>query len=189
MIQLSILIPTLPERKSFFNQMRDSIINRCPFEYLESIEILSDDRPRGVTTGEKRNDLVSRAQGKYVWHVDDDDELAPYAIAEVYEATLQDPDVVCFNGYMTTDGKNRVDWEIRLGHPYDKTYRDGKEYYLRFPNHISPMKREHAIRVKFPAKTHGEDYAFAKELNDLGLLKTQVIIEKPIYHYKYRSKK
>lgn len=189
MIQLSILIPTLPDRKDFFTTMRDSIISNCPDEYLERIEIISDDRGREISTGEKRNDCVNKAKGKYVWHVDDDDELLPTAIKDVFDATLKNPDVVCFNGYMTTDGSNRIDWEIRLGHPYTAVQRDGKEFYLRHPNHISPMKKEHAIKVQFPHLTMGEDYKFAKALNDLGALKTEEIINKDIYHYKFRTKK
>lgn len=189
MIQLSILIPTLPERAHYFKTMRDAILNSCPGDYADSIEIISDDRPRGITTGEKRNDLLKKAQGIYTWFVDDDDELSFFAIQKVYEASLKNPDVICFNGFMTTDGEKRVDWEIRLGHPYEATEKDGKEYYLRFPNHISPMKREHALKASFPPITMGEDYQWAKALNDLGALKTQEIIDEDIYHYKYRTNK
>jgi hypothetical protein len=89
---------------------------------------------------------------------------------------------------MTTNGANRVDWEIRLGHPYEATTRDGKEFYLRFPNHIVPIKREKALQVKFPDVTMGEDYAWAKKIHDQKLLKTEYIIDRIIYHYDYRTK-
>ena len=186
-LQLSILIPTLIERAHFLNEMLENLTKQ--YSSVGVVEIITDNRSRNYTTGEKRNTLLQRATGKYVWFVDDDDYIFPYAIPEILKAAETDCDVMGICGMMTTDGANRVDWEIRLGHPYIATQRNGKEFYLRFPNHITPMKREHAIRVKFPAKTLGEDYAWAKELNDLGLLKTQTVIEQPIYHYRNRSKK
>lgn len=189
MILLSILIPTLPDRIEFFRELRDFIITTTPAEYLENIEIVSDNRGRHITTGEKRNDLLNKAKGKYIWPLDDDDALYPYSIAKVYEACLKDPDVVGINGIMTTDGKNEQGWEIRLGHPYKAEIRNGKEYYLRFPNHITPMKTELAKKIKFPHLTVFEDFKWAEQLNNSGILKTQVIIEDPVYHYRVRSKK
>lgn len=152
------------------------------------VEIVLDRRPRPVTTGEKRNDLLLAAVGEYTWFVDDDDTIAPDAISRILAAIETKPDVVAINGYMTTDGTQRVDWEIRLGHEYKAVEKNGKQYYLRFPNHITPMRREHALQVRFPHKTVFEDFEWASALKNLGLLKTQVIIDQPIYHYKFRTK-
>lgn len=194
MILLSILIPTLPDRVHFFNELKSYIISTCPKEYKSRIEVLDDPRPRsgepgGVTTGEKRNDLDARAIGKYIWRLDDDDMLYPYSMERVLRACETGVDVIGINGIMTTDGVNEQGWEIRLGHPFQAIIRDGKEYYLRFPNHITPMLREHAVKIKFPNKTIFEDYHYACALRDAGLLKTQTIIEEPVYHYRVRSKK
>lgn len=189
---LAILIPTLPERRNYFINMvtnLNSQIAEC--EQADDIIIMTDDRPKPITTGEKRNDLLSRAMNvnaKYGWFVDDDDHIQQGAVKLLMEAFKKDPDVVGINGWMTTDGKNRVDWEIRLGHPYKAVERNGKEYYLRHPNHITPMKLAHAIKVKFPHKVHGEDYDWAKDMNDRKILQTQEIIETPIYHYQFRTK-
>lgn len=187
---LSILIPTLPERKVFLDDLLNTIerqIDLIEGEGFIKVQILTDIRGREVTTGTKRNDLLTRATGKYVWFVDDDDSIYPYAIEDVLKAASKNPDVIGINGIMTTDGKNQIDWEIRLGHPYCATKKNGKDYYLRFPNHITPMKREHAIKIRFPDKTIFEDYEWAKALNDAGHLKTQEIIDKPIYHYKFST--
>lgn len=189
---LSILIPTLPEphRILFLKDMVANLNFQISALGLnDQVEIIIDDRDHKVTTGEKRNDLMDRATGKYTWYVDEDDYLFPYAIEEIIEASKKDPDVICFNGFMTTDGKDRVDFELRLGHPYCATQRDGKEFYLRFPNHIVPMKREKIKHIRFRHVTLGEDYPWAQKINDLGLLKTQEIIDKDIYHYRCRSVK
>jgi glycosyltransferase involved in cell wall biosynthesis len=185
---LSILIPTLLEREHFLNEMLTNLYKQIG-DNKDKVEILIDARGRNFTTGTKRNDLLSKATGKYVWFIDDDDFIYPYAIEETLKACEKNPDVIGINGIMTTDGKNQVDWEIRLGHPYKSVQKNGKEYYLRHPNHITPMKREHAIRVKFPNKTVFEDYEWAKSMNDAGYLKTQEIIDKPVYHYRCRTKK
>lgn len=187
---LSILIPTLSDRKHFLDDMLKNISHQLnKLEAWDKVEVLTDDRGKEVTTGTKRNSLLQKAKGKYVWFVDDDDYIYEYSIEEILKASERSPDVIGINGIMTTDGNNQVDWEIRIGHPYKAVQRNGKEYYLRHPNHITPMKREHAIRVNFPNKTVFEDYEWAAALNKAGYLKSQVIIEKPMYHYKCRSKK
>ncbi len=188
---LSILIPTLPERKHFFDEICSDIINQAAkINCSHLVEIVSDDRIRGAsaTTGRKRNDLTARAKGVYTWHIDDDDAILDTAIEDVLKAAESNPDVIVFNGFMTTDGAKRVDFELRLGHPYCAIEKDGKEYYLRFPNHITVMKRELIKDILFDDVTVGEDYAWAKKINDLGILKTQEIIDKPIYYYRCRTK-
>lgn len=187
---LSILIPTLPERKKFLDEMLTNISEQLyRIGAWDKVEVLTDDRDRSFTTGFKRNELLRTATGKYVWFVDDDDYIYPYAIEDILKAVEGNPDVVGINGIMTTDGANQIDWEIRIGHEYKAVKRNGKEYYLRFPNHITPMKREHAVRVKFPNKVVFEDYEWAEQLNRAGYLKTQEVIEKPLYHYRCRTKK
>ncbi len=188
---LSILIPTLPERNAFLSEMVDNLHKQI-FKHLDKVEIIFDPREReekgGVTTGEKRNDLIIEATGKYIWFVDDDDYIFPGAIENILKATEKNPDVIGINGIITSNGVNERGWEIRLGHPYKAIQKDGKDYYLRWPNHITPMKREKAIQIKFPHKTIFEDFDWSEKLKDSGLLKTQEIIEEPVYHYRERSK-
>lgn len=148
------------------------------------VEILSDDST-GITTGRKRNGLERRARGGHVSHVDDDDDPATTYVQDILPALYQSPDVVTFDGRMTTDGKNEVKWHIRLGEKYEE--RGGR--YYRFPNHLCPMRREIVLQVPFPNKTQGEDYERALQIHQLGLLKTEVVIPKELYHYKFRTKK
>lgn len=187
---LSILIPTLPERFAVYSELMLKLADQISAlydehpEYKDKIEVLSDNRDRPVTTGTKRNALHEAASGEYVWFIDDDDDLFPEAIKDVVLATVTKPDVIGINGIMTTNMQNLVEWEIRIGHPYTEVQRDGKPFYLRFPNHITPMRREHAIKVKFPDKVYFEDFEWADQLNKLNVLKTQVVIDREIYHYR-----
>jgi len=189
MIKLSILIPVGPKHTEIYKEVRDKIIETTPVDQLEFVEILTDFRGSDISTGKKRHDLHQRAKGEYVWFIDADDMIEDYAMEEVLKGIESGADVICFNGYMTTNGANRVDWEIRLGHPYEAIRKDGKEYYLRHPNHISPMKRELALQVKFPNKMQREDYDFAVQLLKAGILKTEYIIDKFIYYYNFQNPK
>lgn len=186
---LEILIPTLPERAAFYKRLTDNLMaqNKENKNWID-VWSFSDARGRGITTGQKRNEMLARAKGDYVWFIDDDDIIMPGALRAVYDACQTGADVIGINGIMTTNGLNEVFWEIRLGHPYCATIRDGKEIYLRHPNHITPMKREHAQKIKFPEITLGEDYAWACSLKDSGLLKTQEIVDQLVYHYDFRTK-
>lgn len=194
---LSILIPTLPERKHFLDALFDHIdwqikklINTGRYIDLNQnvIEIIVDNRGREITTGEKRNYLLARASGEYVWFIDDDDWISDDAIERVMNAAGNGPDVIAIDGYMTTGGVDRKGFEIRIGHPYKAIQRDGKEFYLRFPNHITPMKRSIALMAKFQHITTFEDFNWAKMLDQMNVFKTQEIINVPIYHYRFQHK-
>lgn len=181
MTLLSILIPTLPERVH--------LLQRCT-EHIGTnpeVEIVIDNRPLGITTGQKRNDLIDRAQGEYVCFVDDDDFVQPGYLNEIiYAIKMNDyPDCVTFEGWMSTDGKFTADWVIKLG----ENYEDRGGIYYRFPNHLVPIKKRIAQRVKFPDKTLGEDFEWAKGIRDRGLIKTSFHIPKKLYHYCYLTRK
>lgn len=185
---LSILIPTIPGRRAMLDTLIDSIHKQMSEYGLSNVEIHVDNR-EGITTGAKRNWLLTRATGKYIWFVDDDDEISSEALPLLSQAISKDPDVIGINGWMTTNGAERVDWEIRLGHPYKAVKKDGKEYYLRHPNHITPMRRTIAAQIVFPDKYQREDYEWAVALKESGLLKTQEIVDVPLYHYKFLTNK
>jgi glycosyltransferase involved in cell wall biosynthesis len=183
---LSILVCTLPERKEIWQKLFIYLQAICPIEAKNAtVEIIYNEWDRTKTTGEKRNELIAAAKGKYIVFLDDDDWVPEYYITEILKAAESEPDVITFNGYMTTDGAQRVDFKLRLGEKYEA--RGG--IYYRFPNHIVPMKRELVKDVKFEHITLGEDYKWAKQINDLGLLKTEEVIDKDMYHYQFISKK
>lgn len=183
---LSVLIATLPERKHLLQRVI-ALIGNYP-----EVEILTDDRGRHVSTGEKRNHLIDRAQGEYVCFVDDDDFPQPDYINHLLtRINLEHPDVVTFTGWMTTDGKSRVDWIIKRGEKYEaRKDPDGITRYYRFPNHLCAMKKRIAQSVRFEHITQGEDYKWAKQINERNLIKTSSHVESPpLYHYDFRTKK
>lgn len=181
MVALSILICTLPERAAQCAQLVSSLNRHNP----GGVEVLTDASPRHVPTGQKRNMLVARSSGAYFSFIDDDDEVPDYYSQRIIQAIETGPDVVTFNGWMTTDGVARKDFTIKLGEKYEE--RNGR--YYRFPNHLCAFRREAVRGIQFPHIWEQEDYQWAKAINDRKLLKTEVHIEEPMYHYRYSSKK
>lgn len=181
MILLSILIPTLPERGHHL----DNLIYLLKHQLTDQVEVLIDDRPRGVTTGEKRNDLYAKAKGMYSVSIDDDDWIPTDYVKRVLVAASHNADCITYKGFMTTNGASRVNFVLRLGEKYEER---GGVYY-RFPNHIVPIKTDICKQVKFQNITMGEDYKWAKEINDKGLIKTEYFIDYEMYHYQYRTNK
>ncbi len=47
--------------------------------------------------------------------------------------------------------------------------------------------RDIARLIKFEDKSNFEDYAYCMELKRLGLIKTEVEIKEPVYHYRYQN--
>lgn len=179
---LSILIPTLPERAKLLQRVYQLLGDYDPNE----VEILTDIRGREIPTGQKRNDLIARAKGSHVSHIDDDDFPQPFYIKYITDAIKQsNPDVVTFNGWYTENLGPRINFTIKLGERYEA--RNGHVY--RWPNHLTAIRKTIAQSVKFPNKTVGEDYEWSKQIAERGLIKTEVHLDKDLYYYDYRSNK
>jgi hypothetical protein len=184
---LSILICSLHKRSGSFRALVDELHRQA--NQNKEVEILSFVDSGEISTGNKRNALVNMAQGVYVVHVDDDDEVASDYISSILEAAKQDTDAIVFNGIMTTDGLNPKKWYISKDLPYKSEIRNGQEVYLRYPNHIVPIKRSIALQVPFGNKYREEDFDFATQLHKQNLIKTETKINKELYIYKFINHK
>jgi glycosyltransferase involved in cell wall biosynthesis len=187
---ISILIPTLPVRGTMFKKMVKKIHEQASrINAADEIEILFDARGPETPTGTKRNYLLQEATGIYVTGVDDDDQIPDYYIEELLKAAESNADCFAINGVMTTNDTNQIQWFIAKDNPYVAEIRNGKTVYLRHPNHITPIRATIAKQFAFPDIWHGEDYAWCSALKASGLIKTEYIIERPMYWYKFISVK
>lgn len=184
---LSILIPTLYTREILFK----GLINKLQFQIdtfdlVGEVEILTVIDNRENTTGFKRNMLLESAKGKFVVFVDDDDDVSEKYLKLICDIIKQNQNIDCIgiNGIYTEKSK-QFPFETSLKHNWE--FVDG--WFLRTINHISPVKREHAIKVKFPNKTIQEDYDWTMELKSLNLLKKEVVIKEPVYFYNFVKQK
>lgn len=177
---LSVLICSLYERKDYLFRLIDVLRPQLN----EEIEVKICIDSREATTGDKRNDLLEAAMGKYVVFIDDDDLVSSDYINSILAAAKDDPDAIVFKGWMTTNGANKKHFE--LSKDFDYVHKNNK--YYRYPNHIVPIRSTIAKRFKFPGKVWGEDYAWATDIHNSGLIKTETAIDKDLYFYLYNSK-
>jgi glycosyltransferase involved in cell wall biosynthesis len=184
MSDLSILIPTLTERYKLLHRLQRTLLPQVE-KYPGRVFVHYNDQGRSVCIGDKRNQLVSMVTTDYLVQIDDDDQISNNYLSEILTAMESSPDVITFNGWMTTNGHNRKNFVIKLGERYEE--RNG--VYYRHPNHLCPIKTHLARRVPFPSVASGEDYGYAVGLKQRNILKTSVHINQDLYHYQYISNK
>ena len=191
MIQLSILIPSLNSRAGLLASLLrrlENQIEHCNAKNDVEILVSLDDGEK--TTGKKRNELVEQAKGRYVIGHDDDDLPGDHYIEELLKACESGADCFAISGIITTDGVDLKRWFISKDLDYKAIVdADRREAYHRYTNHITGVKREIAIQIKFPDQVIGEDFQWATDLKNSGLLKTEYRIDRfPMYHYKFSRK-
>ncbi len=178
MIKLSILICHLNERKPLLDRLMAVLQPQIDAANGE-VEALVEADDGQLSTGAKRNILLERAQGILVAHVDDDDKTSDDYCARIIGALDSNPDIDCvgIEGLLWRDT-----WSKKFIHSLQfSDWFETPLYWARTPNHLNPIRRELALQAKFPRITSGEDREFSKRI--LPLLKSEVHIEKILYHY------
>lgn len=177
-LKLSILIPTTAER----SEVIKPLLQCLSIQATNEIEILLNNHETDCV-GKKRNDLLKEAKGEYIVFIDSDDQVSDNYVALILEALRSKPDCLGINGVIST---NRTIWKRwYISREYTHWYEVDDVYY-RTTNHISPVKRELALKAGFPEISIGEDAVYSKRLRPW--LHSEVKIEQSIYHYDYFSK-
>lgn len=176
-IILSILICSLEERKKELGFIFEKLLHQR-LSYASKIEVLIESDNREITIGEKRNILLSRAQGEYICFVDDDDDISNDYIESIMKALESKPDCVGIEGTIDYMGIKGI---FKHSRQFQSWY-TGPDAFYRTPNHLNPVKREIALRIGFPPQSFGEDQIYSNGIKRM--LKTEVYINHPIYFYK-----
>lgn len=190
---LSILIPSTIDRQPMLDKLvaylQQQIID-CNAEIYVEIKTSVDNRQ--MKTGSKRNLLLNSCSGEYVVFIDSDDWVSEDYIKLIMEGILSEPepDVVAFNGWIETNGRNRQQWFISKDLKWETKHdAQGNIYYNRFPHHLIPTKREIALQIGYPDVTIGEDSDYSARLAQSGLIKTEYKINKDLYFYHFSTNK
>jgi len=177
---LSILICTINGREKQLKILMDKLKK----QYTDDVEILicKDNCERHI--GEKRNELVSNAIGQYVCFIDDDDDVSDDYINEILRVAKYGKDCIGIEGIMTTNGRSAKNFKHSIKYKQWAVTSDGE--YVRYPNHLNPIKRSIVNQVMFnPKMSNGEDKDFSDRIRDK--LKNEVYINHPIYFYNYTT--
>lgn len=185
---LSILICSLQSRHAQLNQLLAELQRQCAEIHATNVEVLTNVDNKEKSTGAKRNELLQAATGKYIIFIDDDDWPEPCYVRELLNAATTDADCFAMNGWITTNGGNRIDWRLSKNYENRTIYENGhKMVYLRKTNHITGVRRELALLAGFPDKSNAEDRDYSEKVAPL--CKTEFQILPDMYHYKFLSHK
>lgn len=178
-IQLSILICSLTERRNIFlDRLLDKLDPQVKDKNVEVL-VFSDNAKRSI--GQKRNDAIQMANGKYVCFVDDDDLVSDdYVDLILKEIRDWSPDVIVFDAIISFDGINHK--LVKYGREFDHT--ETQDAYYRRPNHLMVHKKNNITEFFMDVKT-GEDDEWASRMLDR--IVTQSRINKALYFYDYRT--
>ena len=185
-ILYSLLIPSIPSRvRSQLVPLLDRLCAQAePYPEVE-ILVWTDNKRRSM--GEKRDDLVQLAHGKYLSFSDDDDDVSDDFIQSVVEKIRERPDadVIVFDQSVTLNGEP---FQVKFGVEYENepTRRgpDGQwEDIHRKPFHCCVWRSELAKMERFPDIQYYEDWAWCEKV--LRHVKVQARIPKVLHRYRW----
>jgi len=185
---LTIGILSLNERKE---EHLDRLLSLVTIQMTEKmkqvVEIMVNVDDGEKSVGQKRNEILENASGRFVCFVDDDDGIDKEYIKTIVDVIESNDELDCigFAGMYYVNNNPRM--IFKHANVYGGHYKDSAGIQHRPINHLNPVRTEIAQRVGFPEKNFGEDSDYCDRLFDTGLLKNEVILDKVMYHYYWAS--
>lgn len=158
---LSVLVCTLPSRVSDHLPRIIQKLNRQSLGRPVEVLYLGDNK--SMTVGEKRNNLLAMAKGKFIAFIDDDDDISDNYIPRIIKYIEDNPkaDVFTPAGRIDRDGRAELQFEFDLAHGRNFN-KNGIAH--RSPNHICVTRREKVQSIKFENKSLSEDNKWAARI-------------------------
>lgn len=190
-IILSILIPSIPKRADKLNKLlqvlNHQILQLKQHEMLGKVELIVDDSnsflDNGLSIGKKRQLLVSKAAGKYLCFLDDDESIAPNYVETLLRLCNCDLDVCTFRSIIKLD----TAWgmvDMRLVYKTNDQF--SPEYILRRPPwHICPVRSVFAKIYEFEDINNAEDYVWFEKV--LTHCTTEAHTDKILFQYNHNK--
>jgi len=185
---LTIGILSLNERIKSLNDLLGEINKITSRENLDKVEIIVNVDDRQKSVGQKRNEILEQAKGKFVCFIDDDDNIDEDYINIIMKIIRENPELDCigFSGMYYINGNPAM--IFKHANEYGGHYKDDEGIQYRPINHLNPTRTEIARKIRFPEKNFGEDSDYCDRLLESGLLKNEIIIhDKIMYHYLWDS--
>lgn len=182
----SILVPTLGERRPLFERLMAGLLPQLD-PYASQVRVVGWHNDGSPSLPKIRQTMVLGATTDYVSFVDDDDLVSPDYVDQIVTALMDStrPDYVGFQVQCYSDGAPTAvahhSLEFRRWRNLPALGR-----YERDISHINPIRTDIARKVTFAVQRgRAEDRAWADQIRQRRLLKTQVVIPRILYHYLY----
>lgn len=181
----SILVPTLGERRPLFERLMAGLLPQLD-PYAGRVQVIGWHNDGSPSLPKIRQRMVETAGTEYVSFVDDDDVVAPGYVREIMTALDRRPDYVGFQVQCYSDGQPTAVAYHSLEY---RRWRNLPGRYERDISHINPIRTRLALRADFSRTRAGgaEDRAWADQLRRLRVLRTQVVVNRILYHYLFTT--
>lgn len=169
-LQLSIVMITIPERASVFNKLHRKLSHQIRYCHeihptLGDVEIVKVVTPRvkdgGPSIGAKRQMGLDDSKGAYVCWLDDDDDVSPDYVEVLLRLAYQNKDVLTFSNLSRFNDFWCV-VRMSLSTVKDEQVKPG--IVNRRPYHVCGWRRELAKRVSFEDLNKDEDTGYISKL-------------------------
>jgi hypothetical protein len=183
----TILVPTLGERSALFERLMGALLPQLD-PYGGRVQVrgwFNNGRPGLPEIRQRMNEGVKT---EYLSCVDDDDLVPPYFVDEVMGALGQHPDYV---GFLVQCYSDDVPTAVSYHDLTNRGWKNEPDRYLRDISHINPIRSEIARSADYTRARTGEaeDRAWVAQLRHGRKLKTQIMINRIMYHYLYSTSK
>lgn len=172
-----ILICSIPHR----DEMLTALLTELDRQHQPGVRVLVHRDNTDLQYGDKCQVLLEAATADYVSFLDDDDWIEPDFIETIMAALEQRPDYVGFNVDFTEDGIKQMPVYHSLQHA---GWVNNPEALYRDIVHFNPIRRDLAVQSKW-AGGCGADRHWADGLRALGIVKTEVYIDRELHHYRH----
>lgn len=183
----TIAILTIDERERFYERLRGVLDPQLDGKSVDVI-VIKDNRTLSI--GEKRQYAVDHCTSEYIAFIDDDDLISANYVDAILNKLKHRPYGVGFRGIMTGTHSYPMEFIHKAGLPYAEkpTKYNGSYIWTRPLNHLNPVMIDIAKHIGYKSINEGEDYDYAKRLDESGLIADQTFIDQFLYFYQFRGK-
>ena len=188
--KLSILIITLSSRREVIKGLLDVLSHQCA---QKPVQVLWLGDNRSLITGDKRNAIMSLANGRYLTFIDDDDMISDDYVDSILEAIGNDPangpEVITYLVDKQRNGQHEKFQRFNKEYGMNYTVRAAKRRYQNMlPNHLCVWRKD-IVREAFPPNTKSEDLKWAARQEPHYTKEGQHHIDKVLYFYRFDTSK
>ena len=178
----TILVPTLGQRRKLLQRMLAGLMPQVE-RAAGAVRVLAYWNNGENSLADTKQALLDATETDYLSFVDDDDTVSDDYVSAILDALRRGPDYVGLKLQVYENGRPFVLSHHSLSH--GGWINEGAPYYRRDITCANPMRTDIAQTARFDVVSRGqaEDVPWVTQLRDGGLLRTEVFIDRVLYHY------